>query len=232
LSLNDLVAFLEDWRRRHPTGGKDALVRDSETRFRLGRDGALRVGQHFALRINENTQSEKFPHAVVAIRKIVKYDHLPVVACLLTPTGQRLLLANTSFVRKVSHSSHRMRRVCLRGSILGNDIMSRCCGIPNSPENFQQLWSIHEQSDREANLDRIVEGTIGGRRHQSRWKPDAAEREAILAAPKLARNLAARTVLGLPTQEAPQEARPLSATGTATIATTSQELKHGESAHA
>ena len=111
------------------------------------------------------------PNAVVSFRKLFEHDHLPVIICLLTSRGMRLLLGNTSFIERVSDRSYRIAVDNLTGSILDSDIASALDGVANLPNNFEQLWAVHQGSDRAANVERIVAATKDVHASEARANP-------------------------------------------------------------
>lgn len=189
--LVDLVEFVNSWRQRNPRGSKADLAAATLVRFRLAKDGALLIGERFAVRFCQSKFERNFPNGVVAIAKIVQHDHLPVVVCVLTPVGCRLMLANTTFLSKVSHSSHAIARDNLRGTILGTDILTEIAGFANEPRHFRDLWQVHERADRMEHLARIVDATQAVEPTRARWTADATAVAHVLAAPSLAIRLSA-----------------------------------------
>ncbi|MBM4060564.1 MAG: hypothetical protein FJ265_05645 [Planctomycetes bacterium] len=154
--------------------------------FGLVPDGALLVGDDLAVRINRSSSTADVSNTVVALRKLLVYDDRPVVVCTLSPAGAVLRLANSSFVAKVSHSSHGLTEQHLVGSINSGDVLRSFEGLPNAPEYFAELWRRHRAMDQRANLGRIVAATRANRGRNPLWSPDDARRRTILAAPALA----------------------------------------------
>lgn len=69
------------------------------------------------------------------------------------------MLGNTTFLRKISHSSQELRRDNIKGSFNGSDIMRVFEGVENIAGNFEFLYSLHKNFTFEENLDRLVEAT-------------------------------------------------------------------------
>jgi hypothetical protein len=88
-----------------------------------------------------------------------KYDHKPFIVCVVTPSKNHLLLANSSFLKKISHSSQELRVDNIKGTFLGTDICRQIGDIGNTPENFEVLFAIHQNFSFEENLERLVEAT-------------------------------------------------------------------------
>jgi len=189
LSLAALVGFVQEWRATHPHGAKDALVAALTGRFPLTKHGALLVGNAFVVRVSQNSADTGFPNAVVAFKKIVEHDDKPVVVCLLTPNRCNVYLANTTFLRKVSHSSHGLTEQKLVGSILGSDILAEYEGVANTAGNLASLWRRHQQADRAAHRLRIIAATQTIGASAETWVPSSSETDRILAAPELAHRI-------------------------------------------
>ena len=112
----------------------------------------------FAIRFCK-AASRNFGNTVLALSALHRYDDIPFVVCLVTPTRNYLMLANTTFLKRISHSSQELRRDNIKGSFNGSDIMREFEGTENSPDNFEFLYSSHENYTFEENLDRLVEAT-------------------------------------------------------------------------
>ncbi len=156
MNLTQLVDFLLKWRDTNPKGTKKALAAAVTAQSDLRLDKALLVGAECVLRINQMQQAGDDSYAVAALHKLCEYDDRPIVVCLLTTRGMRLLLANTSLIEKVSERSYRLANENLTGSVLDTDILAALDGIANLPDNFEKLWTAHQASDRIANIERIV----------------------------------------------------------------------------
>jgi hypothetical protein len=79
--------------------------------------------------------------------------------CLVTPAENYCVLANTTLLKKISHSSQQLRENNIRGSFNGSDIARDFEGIANAPENIGRLFDIHAGIGFEGNLPRLVEAT-------------------------------------------------------------------------
>lgn len=89
------------------------------------------------------------------------------------------MLANTTFLKKISHSSQELRRDNIKGSFNGSDIMREFEGVENIPENFEFLYSTHENFRFEENLDRLVEATNNIAPTGQKFMPTKSQRENI-----------------------------------------------------
>ena len=98
-------------------------------------------------------------------------------------------MANTTFLKKISHSSHQLRVDNIRGSFLGHDILRRYDDIENAPENFDTLFEIHNQFTWAENLVSLVERTNAITPSGARFIPSREQEKKILESPKTAKLL-------------------------------------------
>lgn len=92
-------------------------------------------------------------------------------------------LANTTFLKKISHSSQELRENNIRGSFNGSDIMRDFGGILNNEDNFAQLFAIHAGLGFEGNLTRLVEATTNISPTGNKYVVGSDVRTVILDAP-------------------------------------------------
>lgn len=171
MKLAELVESLTKWRDANPKGSKRDLAAAITAQSDLKLDKALLIGSQCVLRISQMNEVANDSNAVLSFRKLFEHDHLPVIICLLTSRGMRLLLGNTSFIERVSDRSYRIAVDNLTGSILDSDIASALDGVANLPNNFEQLWAVHQGSDRAANVERIVAATKDVHASEARANP-------------------------------------------------------------
>ncbi|MBN2023185.1 MAG: hypothetical protein JW809_10385 [Pirellulales bacterium] len=183
--LSELVAFLCAYSREHPECTKDALARATADRFRLEKKRSVYVGTDFFVCFSK-ASGASFSNTVVALSKIKQYNHLPFIVCVVRPYGVEALLANATFLKKVSHDSQQLTINKIRGSINGSDILREYSDIENKPENFDTLFAIHQEFTWEENLACIVECTHAIAATGRRFEPSAEERCRILDSARLA----------------------------------------------
>ena len=187
-TLNDLVAFLQDYAAQHPGCTKDNISQATAHRFHLTKKRSVYAGTDFAVRFS-TAQKASFSNVVLSLSALRAYDGHPFIVCVVRPTGIELLLANATLLRKISHSSHQLRRSRIRGSFLGHDILRAYEGTPNIPANLEALFALHSEFTWEENLERLVEATNNIAPTGVRFAPTAAECGTILSAADLAAGL-------------------------------------------
>ena len=126
--------------------------------FALTKDRSVYYDEDFAIRFSAGAGTS-FSNTVLSLSNLRKVDHLPFLVCVVTPKKNHVLLANTTLLRKISHSSQKLRVDNIRGSFNGSDIVREFEGIANTPANIQRLFDIHAGIGFEGNLPRLVEST-------------------------------------------------------------------------
>lgn len=140
------------------TGNKDAVKQQVVQQFKLVRDRSVFYCDSFAIRFSY-TSGNSFSNTVLSLSALQKYDSIPFIVCIVTPNINRLLLANTTFLSKISHSSQELTLYNIKGSFNGSDIMKEYQDIPNERDNIIELYPFHEVFSFQENLIRLVEAT-------------------------------------------------------------------------
>lgn len=157
--MNKAVFLLIDYiKSRDGIADKAVLAEKAQEKFKLTNDRSVYYSEHYAVRFSQS-KSISFSNTVISLSTLQKYDELPFLVCLVTPSQNIIYLANTTFLRKVSHSSQALRVDNIRGSINGSDIMKEFNDIANEPQNFEELFNIHIEFGFSENLPRLVEAT-------------------------------------------------------------------------
>ena len=173
--IEQLVDFISD---RDGNTDKGSLQNAVQEAFDLVKERSVFYCDWFAIRFCKSA-SRNFGNTVLALSTLHRYDNIPFIVCLVTPTRNYLMLANTTFLRKISHSSQELRRDNIKGSFNGSDIMREFEDIENIPENFEFLYNSHENYTFEENLDRLVEATNNIAPTGRRFTPTESQVECI-----------------------------------------------------
>jgi hypothetical protein len=200
MNLHETIALLKQFKTIHPTANKAEIEREFVLRCSPKKQRSVFVGEGFALRFCEaNTPS--FSNVVLSLSALQKYDSLPVVICIVRPEQVDFRLANATFLKRISHSSHKLRLDNIRGSFLGHDIMDQCEGVPNLSEHFDELFAIHSEFTWEENVARLVEATNAIVARSTRFEVTGEALARLLEAPACA----AAAVTTAPFQEAERQ---------------------------
>lgn len=154
-AIGRLIAFVSN---KDGVTDKSSLSSAVQHTFSLVKERSVFYCEWFAIRFC-TAASRNFGNTVLALSSLRKYDDIPFIVCLVTPTRNHLMLANATFLKKISHSSQELRQDNIKGSFNGSDIMREFEGVENIPENFEYLFSSHENYTFEENLKRLVEAT-------------------------------------------------------------------------
>lgn len=155
--IKNLVDFIA---KQDGIGDKRRLAKLVQDKFVLTKDGKVFFCEWFAVRFCQSKfDSQIFSNVVLSLSKLQKHDSVPFIVCLVTPSKNYMFLANTTFLQKISHSSQALRVDNIRGSFLGSNIMRTFEGIENIPDNFEFLFTSHENYSFDENLARLVEAT-------------------------------------------------------------------------
>jgi hypothetical protein len=137
---------------------KGKLTKLIAAKFGLIQDRSVYYCSDFAIRFSSGS-GLSFSNTVLSLSNLKKIDHIPFLVCLVTPSTNYVLLANSTFLRKISHSSQQLRFDNIKGSFNGSDIIRDFEGISNDQTNIQRLFDIHREIGFEENLPRLVEAT-------------------------------------------------------------------------
>ena len=185
MDLHEVIDDLNRFKAANPAADKEAVQAHIGGLGVFNKKRSVYVGRSFALRISEaNTGS--FSNVVLSLSALQKYDTVPFVICIVRPDRIDYRLANTSFLRKISHSSMALRIDNVKGSFLGHDIMDEYEGVANRPENFDYLVAAHADFSWAENLERLVGTTNAIAATKMRFEPSEAEVASILASPRRA----------------------------------------------
>ena len=181
-SLESLAAFVA---KHDGINDKRRLTELVVAEYDLVRARSVYYCNDFAIRFS-SAASLSFSNTVASLSRLQKYDERPFIVCLLTPTENHLLLANTTLLKKISHSSQALRENNIRGSFNGSDIARELEGIQNIPENLSRLFNIHTEIGFDGNLARLVEATNNISPTGEKFAITEAAAHQILAAPERA----------------------------------------------
>lgn len=174
-SLNKFIAFIKS---QDGIGNKAKLISLAVEEFNLIKDRSAYYCNSFAVRFSQSSGGG-FSNTVLSLSKLQKYDNIPFLVCLVTETENKLFLANTTFLTKISHSSQSLTLYNIKGSFNGSDIVKEFEGVVNNRDNIQKLYAIHAEIGFQGNLLRLVEATTNINPTGKRFEIGAVEKENI-----------------------------------------------------
>lgn len=176
-AMAQLIALIES---NNGIGDKEKLSAIVQKAFALVKDRKVYTGDYFSIRFSKS-ENRRMGNTVLSLSTLQKYDDKPFVVCIVSSTTNYLMLANTTFLKKISHSSRELRVDNIKGSFNGSDIMSDFQTIENEPKNFRALFAFHEGLSFQDNLERLVEATNGIAGRVQKFDVDDIARQNILA---------------------------------------------------
>ena len=153
--LESFFAFISE---NDGINDKGELTKRAAKAFALTQDRSVFYCADFAVRFS-SSKSKSFGNTVLSLSNLQKVDNKPLIVCVVTLRKNHLFLANSTFLKKISHSSQELRVNNIRGSFNGSDIIREFEGIENVPLNFDRLFNIHDGLGFDGNLVRLVEAT-------------------------------------------------------------------------
>lgn len=155
---DEIIKSLVNYINNNNGLSKDNLKEKVSKQFGLTKDRSVYYCKDFAIRFS-SSKYKSFSNCVLSLSNLHKFDDRPFIVCVVLPEENYLLLANTTCLKKISHSSQELRVNNIRGTFLGSDILRDIDGISNEPCNFKELYLFHEQFGFDGNLERLVETT-------------------------------------------------------------------------
>lgn len=164
-----------------PQHNKQVVEDDVCAHFNLIKDRKVYHNDYFAVRFcYSKYASDSFSNTVLSLSALEKYDRIPFFIVLVRqPSTNLILLANTTFLKKISHSSQELSMTNIKGSFNGSDIMREYEAKSNSPENFDFLFALHQGLDWEDNLSRLVDASSNIKPVNQKFIPSSAEANNI-----------------------------------------------------
>jgi hypothetical protein len=183
--LDQAISWLHDYRAEHPEADKQEIQDAFAAQFKAKLQGKLFVCSDYAVRFC-HASGESFSNTVLALSQLKKVDHIRTVICVIRPDRLDFMLANATFLAKISHSSSKLRIDNVKGSFNGTDIVKGYGGVPNQPDHFEELFAMHSAYTWEENLERLVTATNAIAGSGRRFDPTDAQRATVLEAPSRA----------------------------------------------
>ncbi len=175
--------FVEYVMSSAPKHNKGVVEDDIRSKFSLIQDRKVFHNESFAVRFSySKSDSSSFSNTILSLSALEKYDKIPFFVVLVRQSADNLiLLANTTLLRKISHSSQTLSMTNIKGSFNGSDIIREFNGKSNSPENFDYLFAVHQGLDWEDNLSRLVDATAQIKSVSQKFSPNGQEQANILS---------------------------------------------------
>lgn len=183
--LYEALDFLVTYKASNPSARKQELQAAFIGAFGPRRVRSVLVGDGYALRFSE-AQAGSFSNTILSLSALQQHDQAPFVVVVVRRDRLDFLIANSTMLRKVSHSSMDLRIGRVRGSFNGSDILREYDGLSNIPANFDSLFALHAAFTWDDNVERLVEATNAIVPREVRFYPSTDDEALILEAPNRA----------------------------------------------
>ena len=103
----DFVTFIT---KEAPKYNKDVVEAATIKKFHFTKDRKVYHNQYFAVRFSySKSASDSFSNTILSLSALEKYDKIPFFVVLVRQSADNLIfLANTTFLKKISHSSQEL----------------------------------------------------------------------------------------------------------------------------
>lgn len=182
--VKELIDFILKEKISNPNAKKGDLSSACCEALSLEKKGSVLFSDHLAVRFSK-ASGASFSNVVLSLSTLKKYDHLPFIVVVVRQESIEFLLANSTFLKKISHSSKKLRVDNIKGSFLGHDIIRKIGDVENKPENFTSLFDRHLATPWDENISRLVETTSGIVPTGKRFEPTPEQMKEILKSPEL-----------------------------------------------
>jgi hypothetical protein len=183
--LYEALNFLVTYKRSNQSARKQELQAAFIGAYGPRRVRSVLVGDGYALRFAE-AQAGSFSNTILSLSALQQHDQAPFIVVVIRRDRLDFLLANSTMLKKVSHSSRDLRIGHVRGSFNGSDILREYDELSNIPANFGALFALHAAFTWDDNVERLVEATNAIVPRDVRFYASTGDQALILAAPNRA----------------------------------------------
>lgn len=174
-----LTDFIDYFKTKMAKHDKDKAQKETINHFRMTKDRKIYYTDCFAVRFCYSKKGT-FSNTVLALSQLQKFDGIPFLVVLIRKgEDSSLYLANSSMLKKISHSSKELRRDNIKGRFNGSDIIKLYNDIPNDADHVEELFTIHQGFTWEENVERLVEATSGIKPNKQKFNPDERQLQYI-----------------------------------------------------
>lgn len=156
---------------------KQEIVDNISSKYNFKKDRKLYLSRNLSLRFS--SAASGYSNTFLGLQKILDNDSQPLIACIVRDNELEFLMANSTFINCISHSSKLLTLLKIRGSANLSNIIREFSSLKNEPSNFNELFKMHSDVPQTDNIDRIVENTQLIKAKGEKYKPSAIQIKAI-----------------------------------------------------
>jgi hypothetical protein len=163
---------------------KQTIVKIIQNKLELKKNKKVLYANNLILRFS--SAKKGYSNTFLSFKRIIGYDDKPIVACIIRNDSIEFLLANSTFINCISHSSKNLN---IRGSANLTNIVRHFSGLNNEPRNFEKLFKMHLEIPRNDNIERIVEATYNIKGRVEKFAPNEKQLITIYNLPQFIKDL-------------------------------------------
>jgi len=160
---------------------KQTIVDSIMKKFNLSKKRKVYYNDKISFRFS--SAKTGYSNTFLGFQKILDNDAKPLVACIIREDTIEFLLANSTFINCISHSSKNLSVDNIRGSANLSNIIREFSDLKNEPQNFPRLFDLHLEIFQIDNIERIVENTLHIKAKGERFNPTDAQLTTIRKSP-------------------------------------------------
>lgn len=161
---------------------KQTIVDSIVKKIKLSKSRKVYYNNKISIRFS--SAKSGYSNTFLGFQKILDNDSKPLVACIIRANSIEFLLANSTFINCISHSSKNLTIDNIKGSANLSNIIREFSELKNEPKNFPKLFELHSEILQKDNIERIVENTIQIKAKGERFSPDESQLEVIRKSPE------------------------------------------------
>lgn len=156
---------------------KQKIVDEISSKYNLRKDRKLYLSENLSLRFSSSRSG--YSNTFLGFKKILTNDSKPLIACIIRDNELEFLMANSTFISCISHSSKLLALLNIRGSANLSNIIREFSGLKNELTNFNELFKMHSYIPQNNNIVRIVENTQLIKAKGKKYNPSAIQLKTI-----------------------------------------------------
>ena len=117
--ITQLIQFIKE---KDGINDKAKLAILVANKFSLTKDRSVYYNDSFAIRFSQ-AMTTSFSNTILALSNLQKFDSRPFFVCVVCPDFNYMLISNSTFLKKISHSSQELSLTNIKGSFNGSDIL-------------------------------------------------------------------------------------------------------------
>ena len=174
-SIIDMI--IEDSKSFTKPFDKQKIVDYIESKYNLKKERKLYFSGKLSLRFSSSKSG--YSNTFLGLKKILDNDSKPIIACIVREKEIEFLIANSTFINCISHSSKLLNIKNIKGSANLSNIIKEFSEMKNEPSNFNKLFELHNCIPQKDNIERIIESTQRIKAKGKKYNPSESQLKII-----------------------------------------------------